>query len=140
VPRRKAATPALVLVEAGLALLPFTAGIIVGAGLSQGLAPKLGAREVPLIGMSMAVVGLLLFMRLQPDGTYLTDLLAGIVLMSIGMGLNLRARHAHCDERRALPTTRASRPGSTTRLSRSAVQRRRSSTASTSHTSVVRCS
>ena len=37
--------------EAGLAFLPFTAGIIIGAGLSQSLVPKLGAREVPLIGM-----------------------------------------------------------------------------------------
>jgi EmrB/QacA subfamily drug resistance transporter len=73
--------------EAGLAFLPFTAGIIIGAGLSQSLVPKLGAREVPLIGMPMAVVGLLLFMRLQPDGTYVTDLLPGIMLASIGMGL-----------------------------------------------------
>ena len=73
--------------EAGLAFLPFTAGIIIGAGLSQSLVPKLGAREVPLIGMPMAVVGLLLFVRLQPDGSYLTDLLPGILLASIGMGL-----------------------------------------------------
>jgi EmrB/QacA subfamily drug resistance transporter len=73
--------------KAGLAFLPFTAGIIVGAGLSQRFLPRIGAREVPLIGISMAVVGLLLFLRLQPDGTYLTDLLPGILLMSIGMGL-----------------------------------------------------
>jgi fucose permease len=73
--------------EAGLAFLPFTAGIIIGAGLSQGLVPKLGAREVPLIGMAMAVVGLLLFVRLEPGGSYLADFLPGILLASIGMGL-----------------------------------------------------
>jgi EmrB/QacA subfamily drug resistance transporter len=73
--------------EAGLAFLPFTAGVIAGAGLSQTLVPKLGAREVPLIGMPMAILGLLLFMRLQPDGSYLTDLLPGILLASVGMGL-----------------------------------------------------
>ena len=73
--------------EAGLAFLPFTAGIIVGAGLSQALVPKLGAREVPLIGMTMAVVGLLLFVRLEPGSSYLTDFLPGILLASIGMGL-----------------------------------------------------
>ena len=73
--------------EAGLAFLPFTAGIIIGAGLSQSLVPRLGAREVPLIGMPLAIVGLLLFMRLQPDGSYVTDLLPGIMLASIGMGL-----------------------------------------------------
>jgi len=73
--------------EAGLAFLPFTAGIIIGAGLSQGLVPKLGAREVPLIGMPMAIVGLLLFTRLEPGGSYLIDFLPGVMLASIGMGL-----------------------------------------------------
>ena len=73
--------------KAGLAFLPFTFGIIVGAGLSQGLVAKLGAREVPLIGMPMAIAGMLLFARLQPDSSYLTDLLPGIILASIGMGM-----------------------------------------------------
>jgi EmrB/QacA subfamily drug resistance transporter len=73
--------------EAGLAFLPFTAGIIIGAGISQKLVPALGAREVPIIGLTMAIAGLLLFLRLTPDGTYLTDLLPGIMLTSIGMGL-----------------------------------------------------
>jgi EmrB/QacA subfamily drug resistance transporter len=73
--------------EAGLAFLPFTAGIIIGAGVSQKLVPALGAREVPIIGLIMAIAGLLLFLRLTPDGTYLVDLLPGIMLTSIGMGL-----------------------------------------------------
>ena len=74
-------------IQAGLAFLPFTAGIIVGAGLAQKLVPKLGAREVPLIGMVMAVAGLLLYLRLEPGGTYVSDLLPGMLLVSIGMGL-----------------------------------------------------
>jgi EmrB/QacA subfamily drug resistance transporter len=73
--------------EAGFAFLPFTGGVIVGAGLSQSLVARLGAREVPLIGMPLAIVGLLLFMRLQPDGSYVMDLLPGILLASVGMGL-----------------------------------------------------
>ncbi|HEX5028948.1 MAG TPA: MFS transporter [Gaiellaceae bacterium] len=73
--------------EAGIAFLPFTAGIIVGAGLSQKLVPAIGAREVPLIGMTMAVVGLLLFVRLEPGGSYVTDFLPGVLFASIGMGL-----------------------------------------------------
>ena len=55
--------------------------------MSQGLVRRLGAREVPLIGMPMAILGLLLFVRLQPDGSYVTDVLPGIVLASIGMGM-----------------------------------------------------
>ena len=73
--------------EAGLAFLPFTAGIIIGAGLSQALVPKVGARELPLAGMAMAIAGMLLFVRLQPGGDYLTDFLPGVILASIGMGL-----------------------------------------------------
>ena len=73
--------------EAGLAFLPFTLGIIIGAGLSQRFLPAVGAREVPLIGLTLAVAGLLLFLRLTPESTYLVDLLPGIMLTSIGMGL-----------------------------------------------------
>ncbi len=73
--------------EAGLAFLPFTAGIIIGAGLSQRLVPALGAREVPLIGMTMAIVGLLLFFRLDTGSDYVADFLPGVMLASIGMGL-----------------------------------------------------
>ena len=73
--------------EAGLAFVPFTAGVIVGAGLSQKLVPALGAREVPLIGLGLGALGLLTFLRLTPDGSYVSDLLPGILLTSIGMGL-----------------------------------------------------
>jgi EmrB/QacA subfamily drug resistance transporter len=73
--------------EAGFAFVPFTAGVIVGAGLSQKLVPALGAREVPLIGAAVGALGLLTFLRLTPDSSYATDLLPGILLTSVGMGL-----------------------------------------------------
>ena len=73
--------------EAGFAFVPFTAGVIIGAGLSQKLVPALGAREVPLIGAALGALGLLLFLRLTPDSSYVTDLLPGIMLTSVGMGL-----------------------------------------------------
>jgi sugar phosphate permease len=73
--------------QAGLASLPFTVGIMIGAGLAQGLVAKLGARETPLLGAVIGVVGLLLFLRLQPDGSYVTDLLPAIIVVSVGMGL-----------------------------------------------------
>jgi EmrB/QacA subfamily drug resistance transporter len=73
--------------EAGLAFLPFTAGIIIGAGASQQLIARLGAREVPIIGLALAVVGMLFFLRLDASSTYVADMLPGIMLTSIGMGL-----------------------------------------------------
>jgi EmrB/QacA subfamily drug resistance transporter len=73
--------------EAGLAFLPITAGIIVGAGLSQRLVPALGVRTPPLIGLVMGTAGMLLLLRLEPGGSYLVDLLPAIVLNAVGMGL-----------------------------------------------------
>ncbi len=73
--------------QAGLASLPFTAGIMIGAGLAQALVQKIGAREAPLLGVVIAVVGLLLFLRLEPGGSYVSDVLPAIIVVSVGMGL-----------------------------------------------------
>ncbi len=73
--------------KAGLAFLPITAGIIVGAGLSQQLIVRLGVRTVPLIGLGMAALGLFLLGGISTHGTYAADLLPGFLLMSVGMGL-----------------------------------------------------
>ncbi len=73
--------------QAGLAFLPFTLGIIIGAAASQQLIARLGAREVPIIGLVIAVVGMLFFLRLDASSSYLPDMLPGIMLTSIGMGL-----------------------------------------------------
>ena len=74
-------------VKAGLAFVPFTLGIIVGAGLSQALIRKLGVRVVTYIGITLGVLGLLYFARLPVHGTYLTDILPTILIVSTGMGL-----------------------------------------------------
>ena len=71
----------------GLAFLPVTAGIIVGAGLSQQLIRRVGVRAVGLSGMSIAAVGLIVLSRIPVAGTYLGDLLPGLMTMSLGMGL-----------------------------------------------------
>jgi EmrB/QacA subfamily drug resistance transporter len=73
--------------KAGLAFLPVTAGIVIGAGLSQAAIKSMSARRVPLIGITLAAGGLFLLGRVPTHGTYLSDLLPGLVLMSIGMGL-----------------------------------------------------
>jgi Na+/melibiose symporter-like transporter len=42
--------------EAGLAFLPVTAGIVIGSGLSQVLVKRFGARETTVFAMLLAVV------------------------------------------------------------------------------------
>ena len=73
--------------EAGLAFLPVTVGIVAGSGLSQVLVKKVGVRETTMGGMVLAAAGLFLLSRAEVDGTYVGTLLPGLLLMSIGMGL-----------------------------------------------------
>jgi EmrB/QacA subfamily drug resistance transporter len=72
--------------KAGLAFLPFTAGIMVSAGLASSFAPKVGVRLVAVIGMIASAAGLVLLTRLPVDGSYLTDFLPSLVIVSLGMG------------------------------------------------------
>jgi EmrB/QacA subfamily drug resistance transporter len=73
--------------KAGLAFVPITVGIVIGAGLAQQLIRSLGVRRVPLLGMAMAAAGLVLLGLIPTHGTYLADLFPGLMLMSVGMGL-----------------------------------------------------
>jgi EmrB/QacA subfamily drug resistance transporter len=73
--------------RAGLAFLPVTAGIVIGAGLAQQLIRRLGVRNVAVAGIVIAAAGMAWLTRLPVHGTYLADLLAGLMPISIGMGL-----------------------------------------------------
>jgi MFS family permease len=73
--------------RAGLAFLPVTLGIIAGAGLSNLLIRRVGVRAVGIAGMSIAAVGLVVLSRIPVHGTYLGDLLPGLMIMAFGMGL-----------------------------------------------------
>ena len=73
--------------QAGLAFLPVTAGIGIGAGLSQPGVKRLGIRTTSIIGMTIATVGMLLLLTTDSNGTYLSDVLPGLIPISIGMGL-----------------------------------------------------
>ncbi len=72
--------------KAGLAFLPVTAGIVVGAGVAQLLTRLVGVRVTAIGGMAVAAVGLYLLSGTPVDGTYAADLLPGLLVMSFGMG------------------------------------------------------
>src|ERR1700758_1819626 len=72
--------------KAGIAFLPFTGGIMLSAGLASGLAPKIGVRLVAVVGLVCSAAGLLLLIRLPVDGSYLTDFLPSLLIVSFGMG------------------------------------------------------
>jgi EmrB/QacA subfamily drug resistance transporter len=72
--------------KAGIAFLPFTAGVMVSAGLASGFAPRIGVRPIAVAGMVLTILGLLLFARVPVDGSYAADVLPGMILSSLGMG------------------------------------------------------
>ncbi len=73
-------------IRAGVAFLPFSAGIIVGAGIGSQLVLKIGPRLVIPIGLVMGLAGLLWLSRLNLTSTYAGTILPAIIVMSIGMG------------------------------------------------------
>jgi EmrB/QacA subfamily drug resistance transporter len=73
--------------RAGFAFLPFTFGIVIGAGGAQQLIQRIGIRTVTYIGLTLGVIGLALFTQLPTHGSYLVNVFPTIVIVSIGMGL-----------------------------------------------------
>ena len=73
--------------KAGLALLPFSIGIMVAAGASSNLVPKVGPRLLMAIGFGGATVGMLWLTRVTPTTSFAAHVLPGEILISLGMGL-----------------------------------------------------
>ncbi len=73
--------------QAGLAFLPVSLGVMVAAVISQQIVARVGVKPVALAGLSLAASGLLLLaLGTKVDGTYLR-LLTGLVPMALGMGM-----------------------------------------------------
>jgi len=73
--------------RSGFAFLPFTAGIIIFAGIASQLLPKVGPRPLMVPGLFAAAVGLLLMTRITPETSYVTHVLPSLLIMSSGMAL-----------------------------------------------------
>ena len=82
--------------EAGVAFLPFCFGLVFAAGLASTLVNRFDPRYLSGVGTLLAAAGLFLFAQLPFDtefpinpveASYAADILPGILLMSVGMGL-----------------------------------------------------
>ena len=73
--------------KSGFAFLPFTAGIIIFAGVASQLLPKFGPRALMVPGLIAAGSGLLLMTRITPETSYTTHVLPSLLIMSSGMAL-----------------------------------------------------
>ena len=73
--------------KSGFAFLPFTAGIIVFAGIASQLLPKVGPKALMVPGLIFAGIGLLALTRITPETSYTTHVLPSLLIMSSGMAL-----------------------------------------------------
>src|SRR5215510_2093246 len=74
-------------VRSGLAYLPFTAGIVVAAGLASQLMARIGARPLIVAGAAAAAGGMFWFAQLTEHAGYAGQLLGPILVTSSGLGL-----------------------------------------------------
>jgi EmrB/QacA subfamily drug resistance transporter len=72
--------------KTGLAYVPFGFGMITGITLSTRILERVGARAVIAAAYSIAGVGLLLLGGVTVGGSYVSDLLPTILMLSFGMG------------------------------------------------------
>ena len=74
-------------IQTGLAYLPLCFGVGIAAGISSKLIARIGTRPVIVIGALIAAGGLYYLSRIPPvHGTYLSDLLPGMLIISLGLG------------------------------------------------------
>jgi EmrB/QacA subfamily drug resistance transporter len=71
--------------KSGFAFLPFSVGIILGAGVVSQLLPRIGPKPIMVPGLVSASIGMLLLTQVTADTSYWTHVLPAIVLMSLGM-------------------------------------------------------
>ena len=74
--------------EAGLAYLPLSAGIIVSAGVASQLVTRVGFKPVLVTGLAFIAVGLVWFSQVSPGGSFAGDVLFPSLLAAVGLGLS----------------------------------------------------
>ncbi|MGW5605967.1 MFS transporter [Streptomyces sp. NPDC003753] len=75
-------------ISAGVAFLPVTVAIVIGAGLSQRFLPVLGPKPFMMVGATLVTIGLGWQTLIKPDSSYAGGVLGPMLVFGFGMGLN----------------------------------------------------
>jgi predicted MFS family arabinose efflux permease len=73
-------------IQTGAAYLPLTFAIGIAAGISSQLVTRIGTRPVIVAGALISAGGLYWLSRIPVHGSYLSDLLPGMLVLSLGFG------------------------------------------------------
>jgi EmrB/QacA subfamily drug resistance transporter len=74
--------------ETGVGYLAVALTAIVASGVAQALVTRLGVKPVLALGMLLLGAGLILFTQVSVDGSYVSDLLPGFLLIGVGLGFS----------------------------------------------------
>jgi EmrB/QacA subfamily drug resistance transporter len=73
-------------IKAGAAYLPITAGFGLSGAISSQLVTRIGTRPVAVVGALLGAAGVYYLARVPVHGSYLGDVLPGMLVMALGMG------------------------------------------------------
>jgi EmrB/QacA subfamily drug resistance transporter len=73
-------------IQTGVAYLPLTVGFIIAASISSQLFARIGTKPVVVLGTVISAAGLYWLSLIPVDGSYVSDILPGLMIVSIGMG------------------------------------------------------
>jgi EmrB/QacA subfamily drug resistance transporter len=73
-------------IQTGLAYLPLCFVIGISAGITSQLLSRTGTRPVIVVGALISAAGLFWLSRIPAHGSYVSDLLPGLVVISVGFG------------------------------------------------------
>jgi EmrB/QacA subfamily drug resistance transporter len=72
--------------QAGSAYLPVTVSVALSSGIASQLFARVGTRPIIVTGALLGASGVLWLSRIPVHGTYVRDLLPGLMIMSVGLG------------------------------------------------------
>ena len=71
----------------GVAFLPFTVGIVAGAGVSAQLQTRVGPRVLMFTGLLLAAIGMVMLTRIGVDTSFWTHVFPAELVISFGIGM-----------------------------------------------------
>jgi predicted MFS family arabinose efflux permease len=74
--------------KTGVAYLAVAGTAIVWSAVAGQLVTRVGVKPVLVVGMAMIMISLLFFTQVSVDGSYLTDLLPGFLVIGVGIGFS----------------------------------------------------
>ncbi len=73
-------------IQTGVAYLPMCFAVAVAAGVGSQLISRVGTRPMVVVGALIAAGGVYLLSRIPVHGSYVSDLLPGMLIVSVGLG------------------------------------------------------